>query len=111
MIVVRRSSGANSSRKLGRFKVPASFFFCHEGDSGKNGRMTISGIAGINPDINVYRHAASGFLISPRKLKKLGNSTENGMSAAYFTASPLAYATSNPPNELNACVYPKTRSR
>ena len=38
---------------LGRFKVPSVFFFCQVGDSGKNGRMMIRGIAGITPDISV----------------------------------------------------------
>ena len=52
-IVVRRSAGANSSAKLGRCSVPAAFFGCHTGDSGRNGRIRISGIAGITPDISV----------------------------------------------------------
>ena len=38
---------------LGRFSVPAAFFCCQIGDSGRNGRMRISGMAGITPDINV----------------------------------------------------------
>ena len=52
-IVVRRNCGRNSSAKLGRFSVPAAFFSCHAGDSGRNGRMMISGIAGMTPDISV----------------------------------------------------------
>jgi hypothetical protein len=57
-IVVRRNLGANSWAMLGRRSVPAAFFAAHAGLSGKNGRMTISGIAGISPDISVYRQAA-----------------------------------------------------
>ena len=32
--------------------------FGHWGDSGRNGRMMISGMAGMRPLINVYRQAA-----------------------------------------------------
>ena len=53
MIVVRRSSGVNSAAKLGRFSVPAFFFSCHSGDSGRNGRINISGMAGMTPEISV----------------------------------------------------------
>ena len=42
-----------SRAKLGRWSVPASFFCCQTGDSGRNGRMMISGIAGSTPDISV----------------------------------------------------------
>ena len=52
-IVVRANCGLNNSPKLGRFNVPARFFSCHTGDSGRKGRMTIRGIAGIRPDISV----------------------------------------------------------
>ena len=38
---------------LGRFKVPAAFLPAQAGDSGKKGRITISGMAGIRPDISV----------------------------------------------------------
>ena len=62
-IVVRRSSGANSAAMLGRLSVPDAFFCCQIGDSGRNGRMTISGIAGITPDMTVYRHGACGSAI------------------------------------------------
>ena len=58
IIVVRLNCGANNAAKLGRLSWPASFFFCHTGDSGRKGRMIISGMAGINPLINVYRHTA-----------------------------------------------------
>ena len=33
--------------------VPACFFCCQTGDSGRNGRITISGIAGTTPEISV----------------------------------------------------------
>ena len=52
-IVVCANRGWNSSPKLGRFSVPASFFSRHAGDSGRNGRIRISGIAGMTPDISV----------------------------------------------------------
>ena len=52
-IVVRRNRGRNSSAKLGRLSVPAFRFSIHMGDSGRNGRMSISGIAGMMPDISV----------------------------------------------------------
>ena len=40
---------------LGRFSVPSFFLRAHSGDSGRNGRMIIRGIAGMTPAINVYR--------------------------------------------------------
>ena len=52
-IVVRRSSGVKSAATLGRRSVPAAFFCCHAGDSGRNGRMMISGSAGMTPEISV----------------------------------------------------------
>ena len=52
-IVVRRSSGENSSAMLGRRSVPAARFCAQTGDSGRNGRIAISGMAGIRPDISV----------------------------------------------------------
>ena len=52
-IVVLRYCGAKSSPKLGRLSVPACFFACQAGDSGRNGRMIKSGSAGISPDISV----------------------------------------------------------
>ena len=58
MIVVRFSSGENNASTLGRCNVPAAFFARHAGDSGRNGRMMMSGIAGTTPEINVYRHGA-----------------------------------------------------
>ena len=52
-IVVRANCGWKSSPNDGRFSVPAAFFSRQTGDSGRNGRMTISGIAGMRPDISV----------------------------------------------------------
>ena len=51
--VVLIKAGEKSSAMLGRLRVPACFFSIHFGDSGKNGRMISSGIAGISPDISV----------------------------------------------------------
>ena len=45
--------GLNSSIKLGRCSVPAAFMAAHLGDSGRNGRMIISGMAGMIPEISV----------------------------------------------------------
>src|SRR5438552_3973931 len=103
-IVVCRSPGAKSSVRLGRFSVPEAFFCDHFGDSGRNGRITINGMAGISPDLSVYRHAACDSLIAPpKKLSDSGMCTA-GRSAAQAMASPLAPATSNPPIDENACV-------
>ena len=52
-MVVRRNSGVKSAAKLGRLSVPARFFSCHAGDSGRNGRISIRGIAGMTPDMSV----------------------------------------------------------
>ena len=52
-IVVRRSAGANNSAMLGRRSVPASLRCRQTGDSGRNGRMRMSGTAGMTPDISV----------------------------------------------------------
>ena len=51
--VVRRSSGVNSSPRLGRLSVPARFFSAHTGLSGRNGRITINGSAGMTPEMRV----------------------------------------------------------
>ena len=51
--MVFRSAGRNSSAKLGRFNVPLDFFSCQIGDSGRNGRVRMRGIAGISPDSSV----------------------------------------------------------
>ncbi len=58
--VVRRNSGAKISLNRGRRSVPAAFLIAHLGDSGRNGRIKISGIAGISPEIKVYRQEAWG---------------------------------------------------
>jgi hypothetical protein len=52
-IVVRRSSGVKSAATEGRFSVPAAFFACHAGDSGRKGRMMMSGSAGMTPEMSV----------------------------------------------------------
>jgi hypothetical protein len=52
-MVVRRNSGVKSAAKLGRLRVPARFFSSHAGDSGRNGRISINGIAGMTPDMSV----------------------------------------------------------
>ena len=61
MIVVDEWSGEIAGAKIspnrGRRKVPAAFFAAHAGDSGRKGRITIKGIAGIRPEISVYRQA------------------------------------------------------
>ena len=57
-IVVFLKRASNSSAKLGRFSVPASFFSRHVGDSGRKGRISMRGMAGMTPDISVYRHAS-----------------------------------------------------
>ena len=69
----RRASqlGRKAPRKLGRLGVPASRFCCHVGDSGRKGRMMINGMAGINPDIIVYRHARAD-PSTPRPLRNSG---------------------------------------
>ena len=51
--VVRRRSGDSSARKLGRLSVPAARLSAHVGDSGRKGRSSMSGMAGITPDIRV----------------------------------------------------------
>jgi hypothetical protein len=85
---------------LGRLSVPATFFARHAGDSGKNGRIRISGIAGINPDINVRRHADDW----PRTV---GNVPAFSM----FAKAPLTTAIANPPKDEKAWVQPSTFSR
>ena len=52
-IVARRSPGLKISARLGRFSVPAAFFCCQIGDSGRKGRMMINGSAGITPEMRV----------------------------------------------------------
>ena len=52
-MVVRLSSGLKIAARLGRLSVPAARFACQAGDSGRNGRMMMSGSAGMMPDISV----------------------------------------------------------
>ena len=59
-IVVKLNSRENNSPMLGRLKVPAAFFAAHFGDSGRNGRIIISGIAGTMPLINAWRPSGHG---------------------------------------------------
>src|SRR5579872_5125344 len=103
-IVVRRSRGSKSSVRLGRLSAPAAFFAAQAGDSGRNGRITISGMAGINPDINVYRHAAWESLIAPPKTLSAPGRSIAGRRLAQRIASPFAPATKSPPIDENACV-------
>src|SRR5688572_17386775 len=82
MIVVLRSSGLNSSAMLGRFNVPAAFFIAHLGDSGRKGRIRMRGIAGINPLISVYRHAAWDSFTCPKEPSRKPGSWIAGRSIA-----------------------------
>ena len=59
--------GAKISRNRGRRSVPAAFFAAQVGDSGRKGRITIKGIAGIRPEIKVYRQEAWELAIGPKK--------------------------------------------
>ncbi len=52
-MVVRRSSGVKSAASDGRRSVPAAFFSRQAGDSGRNGRIRISGSAGMTPEMSV----------------------------------------------------------
>ena len=52
-MVVRRSSGENSPAMLGRLRVPSAFFMAQAGLSGRKGRMRMSGMAGMRPDMRV----------------------------------------------------------
>src|SRR5262245_20827628 len=87
--VTRLRAGENSSLMLGRFNVPAARFSLHTGDSGRNGRITMSGRAGITPLIRVYRQAACDSLTPKPEIA--------GRLAAYATHSPLIEATRRPP--------------
>ena len=57
-IVTRRRPGANSGRSPGRRNPPSRRLRSHTGDSGRNGRTSMSGIAGISPHSSVYRQAS-----------------------------------------------------
>ena len=67
--------------------------------------MTISGIAGINPLISVYRHTACG--IGDRaehRFQKFRHVQSPEAVAACRAIRPFTMATSRPPNDENACV-------
>ena len=96
-IVVRRSSGANSAAMLGRFSVPAGLLRVPGGDSGRNGRMMISGMAGMTPDISVYRHGACGSAHGAEPV-------DCRQACGVADGQTVAVATSSPPIEENACV-------
>ena len=68
------------------------------GDSGRNGRIRISGKAGIRPDISVYRQASCWWSapIAPRNESHEG-SWIAGNEGPYWIAMPLATATIRPP--------------
>jgi hypothetical protein len=51
-VVFLRSPWKMAAR-LGLLRVPAVFFSRHVGDSGRNGRMMMSGSAGMTPDMRV----------------------------------------------------------
>jgi hypothetical protein len=51
--VVFLKAGPNSSLKAGRSAPFLDFFFSHNGDSGRKGRMKRRGIAGIKPESKV----------------------------------------------------------
>ena len=98
-IVVRRSSGENSAAMLGRLSVPALFFCCQIGDSGRNGRIRISGIAGMH---------AGHQRVAPRRVRILDADAERDdrrqAAPRRSTHRPLTVATSRPPSDENACV-------
>ena len=52
-IVTRFRSPWKIAARLGRFSVPACFFARQAGDSGRNGRIRMSGSAGITPEMSV----------------------------------------------------------
>ena len=52
-MVVWANSGVNSAPRLARLSWPVSRLRAQTGDSGRNGRMRISGIAGISPEMSV----------------------------------------------------------
>ena len=84
---------------LGRLRVPAARLRSHAGDSGRNGRMMMSGMAGMTPDITVYRQGACGSVIVPPR-----SALSAGSEGASDTQRPLTVATSSPPSDEKACV-------
>src|SRR5262245_53732358 len=104
--VVRRSSGENRATMLGRLSVPAFRLAAQIGDPGKNGRITISGNAGIRPEISKYRHGAcwnSGLMVPKIGVNNSGMAM-GGNESLKSRQSPAATATIKPPSEENACV-------
>ena len=45
--------GENIAARLGRLKGPDDLVGAHTGESGRKGRITSRGIAGISPDMSV----------------------------------------------------------
>ena len=93
-IVVFRNCGAKSCAMLGRLSVPAARFCRQIGDSGRKGRITISGIAGITPDIICLAKGLGGgfpmgaFAYTAAVRAKLSP----GSHGSTFGGSPLACA-------------------
>ena len=52
-IVVRANAGVEQLREARALQRAGRFFSRQVGDSGRNGRIRISGIAGMTPDISV----------------------------------------------------------
>ena len=61
--------------------------------------MTISGIAGITPDISVYRHAACGSVMPVDAEPAIG-----GQVRGVRNREAVGDATMRPPIDENACV-------
>src|SRR5262245_37292372 len=101
MIVVRRNSGDKSCRILGRFRVPACFFWAQIGDSGKNRRMRINGKAGMMPDMSVKRHGARLTDMVPKLDSRNPGIVISGRYAAQALAMSQAPPTRRPPIDEN----------
>src|ERR1700733_14017504 len=81
-IDVLRRSGRKISKNDGRRRVPLARFACQAGDSGRKGRIKISGMAGIKPESNVYRQATCGSLIAPKTDLNADGTSRPGSPAA-----------------------------
>ena len=81
-----------SPPRLGRFSVPASFFSRHAGDSGRNGRIRISGSAGITPEIERVAPGLRGRRGSPAASRHSGRrgSRRRSPSARRPTRTPAS---------------------